>query len=81
MRAIARFMNLSEWVEWDNRILGAIDSLESKAKDAFSFLAEYKTQLEELDTCVKAIHHVKAICKTRGFSLETFRECSRYIRP
>lgn len=79
MRAIARFMNLSDWVEWGNRMLGAMDSLEPNAKEAFSFLTEYKSLLEELGVCVGAIRHIETICKTRGFCLETYRECFSYI--
>lgn len=78
MRAIARFMNLSDW-EWGNRMLGAMDSLEPKAREAFSFLSEYKSLLEELDVCVKAIRHIETVCKTKGFSLETYKECSHYV--
>lgn len=79
MRTIARFMNLSEWVEWGNRMLGALDGLEPKAKEAFSFLEDYRPLLEELSVDVNAIRHVETVCKTKGFCLETYRECSRYI--
>lgn len=79
MRAIARFMNLSDWVDWGNRMLEAMDSLEPRAKEAFSFLTGYRNLLKELDTCVTAIRHVETICKTRGFSRETYRECLHYI--
>lgn len=79
MRAIARFMNLADWVEWGNRILGVMDNLEPKAKDAFSFLKDYRKLLEELGVCVSAIRHVETICKTRGFSLETCRESSLHV--
>ena len=79
MRAIARFMNLSDWVEWGNRMLTNMDSLEQKAKDAFCFLENYRGLLEELSVDVDAIRHVETICKTRGFCLKTYRECSQYI--
>lgn len=79
MRAIARFMNLSDWVEWGNRMLGAMDTLEPKAKEAFSFLTEYRSLLEELAVCVNAIRHVETVCKSHGFSLETYKECFRYV--
>lgn len=79
MRAIARFMNLSDWVEWGNRMLGAMDSLEPKAKEAFQFLTKYRALLEELGICIDAIRHVETICKTRGFNLETYKECSHYV--
>lgn len=79
MRAIARFMNLSDWVEWGNRTLAAMESLEPKAREAFSFLTEYQSLLGELGICVDAIRHVETIFKTRGFSRDTFKECSHYI--
>lgn len=62
-----------------NRMLGAMDILEPKAKDAFSFLMKYETLFEELGICVSAIRHVETICKTRGFNPETYRECFHYV--
>lgn len=59
MRAIARFMNLADWVEWGNRVLANMDSLEQKAKDAFGFLEEYRLLLEELAIDIDAIRYVE----------------------
>ena len=79
MRAIARFMNLADWVEWGNRVLANMGSLEQKAKEAFGFLEEYRSLLEELAVDIDAVRYVETVCKTRGFSMETYRDCSRYI--
>ncbi len=70
MRAIARFMNLSDWVEWGNRMLTNMDSLEQKAKDAFCSLRIIVDCLRNSPWMSTRSDMWKPICKTRGFLLE-----------
>lgn len=79
MRAIARFMNLSGWVEWGNRMLGSLERLDPKAREAFSFLEEYRQLLEELAVGVDAVRHVETVIKAKGFDMKTYLGCHRYI--
>ena len=79
MRAIARFMNLQDWVEWAERMIACYDSLEDKMKEAFAFLLPHKGLIKELSTCVQAIRHVEDLCKNEGFSMRTNDVCQRYI--
>lgn len=79
MRAIARFMNLSEWVEWGMRLLNAYDGLEQKYKDAYAFVLQYRGLMTELSVCTGAIRHVERICKTQGLSMQTSAMCQHYI--
>lgn len=79
MRAIARFMNLSEWVEWGIRLLNAYDGLEQKYKDAYAFVLQHRDLMTELSVCTGAIRHVEQICKTQGLSMRTSAMCQKYI--
>ena len=79
MRAIARFMNLQDWVEWAERMIACYDSLEDKMKEAFSFLLSHKELIKELSSCVQTIRHVEDLCKNEGFSMETNAVCQRHI--
>ena len=79
MRAIARFMNLQDWVEWAERMLGCYDTLEDSMKEAFSFLLSYRELIGELAISVGAIRHVERICKNDGFSRRTSAVCQSHI--
>lgn len=79
MRAIARFMNLSEWVGWATRLLGCYDTLEDDMKEAFAFILPYRGLIEELTICVSAIRHLEELCKSQGFSIKTYEVCRHHI--
>lgn len=79
MRTIARFMNMSSWVTWGNLMLACLDDLSEEKQKAFSFLKQYDSLLRELQVCLDAARHVEGICKNRGFSIATSKECKSYI--
>lgn len=79
MRAIARFMNLGEWVEWGVRLLNAYDGLEQKYKEAYAFVPQYRDLITELSVCTDAIRHVEQLCKTQGLSMRTSTLSQHYI--
>lgn len=79
MRAIARFMNLTGWVEWAVRLLNAFDGLEQEFKDAYAFLPDYRDLISELKVCTDAIRHVEEICKMQGLSMRSSALCQHYI--
>ena len=79
MRAIARFMNLAEWVNWATDIIGSYDTLEDKMQQAYAFILDYREFIAELGVCIDAIRHVETICKTQGFCARTNALCQDYI--
>lgn len=78
MRSIARFMNLSSWVDWANKMLSCFENLSDKMKEAYSFILDNKNLLEELQVAVGTVRYVESICKIEGFSLDTCRKCKDY---
>ncbi len=79
MRSMARFMNLREWVDWADRLLGCYDSLEEDMKDAYSFIPAYRDLVQELRTCAEAIGYVEELCKNRGFGKRANALCQDHI--
>lgn len=79
MRSIARFMNLSSWVDWGNKMLGCFENLPDKMKEAYLFIPQNKDLLEELRASVGTVRHIETICKTEGFSVDTCKKCQDYI--
>lgn len=79
MRAMARFMNLREWVAWAMKMLGCLDSLDDGLKEAYSFLHRYKDLIEELEACVKTVSCLETICKQEGFGPRTNAICQHHI--
>lgn len=79
MRTIARFMNMSSWVDWGMHILAAHGILPDDKREAYSFVPENRELIEELAVCVDAVRYVETVCKTRGFSVATYQECRQYI--
>ena len=79
MRTIARFMNMSSWVDWGQHMLHAYSILPKEKQEAYSFVPENKDLLDELAVAVDAVRHVEEICKTKGFNIATCNECKHYI--
>lgn len=79
MRTIARFMNMSSWVTWGNLMLKHFSKLPEGIQSAFSFLKDYAPLLGELLTGIDAMRHIEDVCKNKGFSIATSKECKRYI--
>ena len=79
MRAMARFMNLREWVSWARKMLGCLDSLDDGLKEAYSFLTRYRELIEELGICVKSVTWLETLCKREGFGLRTNALCQHHI--
>ena len=79
MRAIARFMNLREWVTWARKMLRCLDSLDDGVKEAYSFLLRYRELIEELGVCVESVTYLETLCKREGFGLRTNALCQHHI--
>ncbi len=79
MRSIARFMNMSSWVDWGSAMLNCYNNLPDKMKDAYSFVTENRELLEELSAAVDAVRYVEEVCKNEGFSMTTCKKCQKYI--
>lgn len=79
MRAMARFINLREWVIWARKMLGCLDSLDDGLKESYSFLLSYRDLIEELGICVESVSYLETLCKREGFGSRTNARCHHHI--
>ena len=81
MRAMARFMNLREWVTWGKKMLDCLGSLDDDMKKAYSFLLQYRDLIDELGVCVESVTYLETLCKREGFGLQNQRPLSASYHP
>ncbi|MCX4281074.1 MAG: hypothetical protein OSJ32_07160, partial [Muribaculaceae bacterium] len=79
MRAMARFMNLREWVTWGKKMLDCLGSLDDDMKKAYSFLLQYRDLVDELGVCIESVTYLETLCKREGFGLRTNALCQHHI--
>lgn len=78
-RTKARFMNLSESIEWADRILKIFDRLTEQEREAFSFLPKHESFIEEMKNMVSCIHYIESQMKHLGLSKEAIAVCERHV--
>lgn len=79
-RTIARFMNLSEWVEWSSKMLCNYHSLSVEERAVFSFVPQNASLIDELTEVVQCVNQIEFLCKHKGFSKETVKACKQKIK-
>ncbi len=79
MRAMARFMNLREWVSWARKMLGCMDTLDDGMREACSFPLSYRELIEELGVCIESVTYLETLCKREGFGRRTSALCQHHI--
>lgn len=79
MRSICRFMNMSSWVEWAQKMLAVYSTLSNGLREAYAFLLNYRELIDELAVAVDAVKHIEKVCKNEGFNLNTCCECRKYV--
>lgn len=78
-RTVARFMNLSEWVKWSSKMLYSYHTLSAGERAIFSFVPQNASLIDELSEVVKCVTEIEHLCKYRGLSKETVKECKQKI--
>lgn len=75
-RAIARFMNLFDWVRWAADVLRVYPTLDQKQQEALAFVVENRPLIEELSSVMECIRTIEQRCKRDGISQETAKLCA-----
>lgn len=78
-RTVARFMNLSEWVKWSNKMLNNYHLLSDEERTVFSFIPKNASLIDELSEAIKCVQKIESICKSKGLSKETIKECKQTV--
>lgn len=78
-RTIARFINLSNWVEWSRKILNIYHNLTLQERTAFSFVPANASLINELTEVMGCINQIEKNCKQNGLSKNTIKQCLKNI--
>lgn len=79
-RTVARFLNVSEWINWSSKMLEVYHTLPAKERAVFSFIPENASLIVELLEASKCIRNIEYLCKNKGLSKETVGECQQVIK-
>lgn len=79
-RTIARFINLSNWVRWSQKVLNIYHKLTLQERTVFGFVPLNASLIDELSAVMECINYIERQCKHNGLSVETIKECLKNIR-
>lgn len=79
-RTIARFMNLTSWVDWAGKMLAVYHRFSREEKQVFSFIPQHASLVEELKEVMSCITFIENECKHQGLSRQTIDRCETKIR-
>lgn len=78
-RAICRFMNFFEWVDWARKLTDAHDKLSEEEQEAFQFVKDHKSLIDELYPVMKEHRFVEKKIKQEGLSRKNVDLCVKHI--
>jgi len=79
MRALARYMNVFNWIHWAKNMMEATDKLSSKERKMYSFVWEHGSLVDELQEVAECYEKILSVCKSEGLSFATHKECTGII--
>lgn len=79
-RTIARFINMSGWVEWSQKMLNIYHKLKPYERTAYAFVPANASLIEELSEVMKCINFIEKECKQYGLSWNTIDNCKKTIQ-
>lgn len=79
-RTIARFINLTNWVSWADRMLEAYHRLSEQEREVFAFVPSNASLIKELAEVMSCINFIENECKQRGLSKTTVCKCEKQIK-
>lgn len=74
-RTIARFINLSNWINWSQKMLEVYHKLSEEERTLFAFVPANASLIEELSQVMECINLIEKECKQNGFSHSTIKKC------
>ena len=78
-RAISRFLNCFDWVEWGNCIIDNFDVLSAEEQLAFAFVPRHEDMLRELRHVMDCYKYIMERVKNEGLSVKLYHELRYYI--
>lgn len=78
-RSIARFMNMSKWIEWASRMQYVYHALQDDIKEVYKFIPDNAVLVDELSEVMDCITKIECDIKTNGISCESAARCKRLV--
>lgn len=80
MRALARWMNVFDWVKWAKDMMEACGTLTARERGMYSFVWRHGALVEELSEVMSCFRRVLTLCKESGLSRKTATRCVAIIK-
>lgn len=78
-RSVARFMNMSKWIEWASRMQYVYHTLQNDIKEVYKFIPDNAALVDELSEVMECITKIEHDIKANGISYESAARCKRLV--
>lgn len=78
-RSVARFMNMSKWIEWASRMQYVYHTLQNDIKEVYKFIPDNAALVDELSEVMGCITKIEHDIKANGISYESAARCKRLV--
>ena len=79
-RSIARFINMSKWIEWASRMQYVYHTLRDDIKSIYGFIPQNASLVDELSEVMSCINRIEKDIKNNGISHESAARCRQLVR-
>ena len=79
-RSIARFMNMSKWIDWASRMQYVYHTLQDNIKSIYAFIPQNASLVDELSESMNCITKIEKDVKVNGISHESAARCEQLVK-
>ena len=79
-RSIARFMNMSKWIDWASRMQYVYHTLQDDIKNIYKFIPQNASLVDELSEAMNCITKIEKDIKVNGISFESAARCKQLVK-
>ena len=79
-RSIARFMNMSKWIEWASRMQYVYHTLQDDIKSIYGFIPQNASLVDELSEVMSCIAKIEKDIKVNGISHGSATRCRQLVK-
>ncbi len=78
-RSIARFMNMSKWIDWISRMQYVYHTLQKDIKSIYAFIPQNASLVDELAETMNCITKIEKDIKNNGWSQDSVARCKKLV--
>lgn len=79
-RSVARFMNMSIWIGWINRLQYVYHTLQDDIKSIYAFIPQNASLVDELSETMDCITKIEKDVKNNGWSHDVISRCKQLVK-